>query len=220
VILEARGISKEYDRGGVPFFAAEDVSLSIGEGEFACVVGRSGSGKSTLLNILAGLLAPTSGTVSLEGREYDDLSDDELSELRNTRLGYIMQGHSVLPNFTVLQNVILPHVFFKRGGDPADRALSLLERTGIRPLADRYPSSLSGGELRRVSIARALIMSPGLLIADEPTGDLDEETASEIMKLFSAVARKGTAVLMVTHDPDAASCADRLYTMKAGKLSA
>jgi putative ABC transport system ATP-binding protein len=219
MILEARGVSKEYERGGFPFLAVDDVSLSIGEGELVCIVGRSGSGKSTLLNILAGLLPPTSGSVRFEGQEYGKLSDGELSRLRNTKLGYIMQGHSVLPNFTVLQNVILPHIFFKRGGDPADKALSLLEQVGLRPLAPQYPSSLSGGELRRVSIARALLMSPKLLIADEPTGDLDEETASDVMKLFSTIAKQGTAVLMVTHDSDAAKCADRLHSMKSGSFS-
>jgi putative ABC transport system ATP-binding protein len=130
-----------------------------------------------------------------------------------------MQGHSVLPNFTVLQNVILPHTFFKRDDDPSDKAFSLLEQVGLRPLAFQYPSSLSGGELRRVSIARALLTSPKLLIADEPTGDLDEETASEIMELFSAIVKKGTALLMVTHDLDAANYANRLYTMKSGSFS-
>ena len=173
-----------------------------------------------MLNILAGLLTPTSGDVRFEGLEYGKLSDGELSKLRNARMGYIMQGHNVLSNFTVLQNVLLPHGFFKRGDDPTDRAFFLLEQVGLRPLAFQYPSSLSGGELRRVSVARALLMSPKLLIADEPTGDLDEETASEIVKLFSAIVKKGTALLMATHDKEAALYADRLYTMKSGRLSA
>ncbi|MDR3354059.1 MAG: ABC transporter ATP-binding protein [Synergistaceae bacterium] len=219
MILEAREIKKQYHRDNILFSAVNDVSLSIGEGEFVCIVGRSGSGKSTLLNILAGLLTPTSGSVSFEGREYGGMNDGELSRLRNTRLGYIMQGHNVLSNFTVLQNVLLPHIFFKRDDDPTDRALSLLEQVGLRPLASQYPSSLSGGELHRVSIARALLMSPGLLIADEPTGDLDEETVSEIMGLFAGIVSKGTAVLMVTHNSDAASYADRMYTMQSGRLS-
>jgi putative ABC transport system ATP-binding protein len=219
MILEAHEIKKRYYRGDIPFFAVGGVSLLIGEGEFVCIAGRSGSGKSTLLNILAGLLTPTSGSVVFEGKGYDKLNDDELSKLRNTRIGYIMQGHNVLSNFTVLQNVLLPHVFFKRGDDPTERALSLLEQVGLRPLASQYPSSLSGGELHRVSIARALLMSPGLLIADEPTGDLDEETVSEIIELFAAIVKDGTAVLMVTHNSDAANYADRLYTMKSGKFS-
>ncbi|MDR2178993.1 MAG: ABC transporter ATP-binding protein [Synergistaceae bacterium] len=218
MILEAREVKKRYYRDGLPFYAVDGASLSIGAGEFVCIVGRSGSGKSTFLNILAGLLTPTSGSVGFEGQEYAQLSDGELSRLRNTRLGYIMQGHNVLSNFTVLQNVILPHVFFKRDDDPADRALSLLEQVGLRPLASQYPSSLSGGELHRVSIARALFMSPKLLIADEPTGDLDEETVAEIIELFAAIVKNGTSVLMVTHNSDAANYADRIYTMKSGKL--
>ena len=219
MILEACGVKKEYRRGGKPFLALDDISLSIGEGDFICVTGRSGSGKSTMLNILAGLLTPTSGSVHFEGREYGSLNDRELSEIRSGPLGYIMQGNGVLPNFTVLQNTLLPHVLAGRGGDIIETAMLLLEKVGLAPLAAQYPSCLSGGELRRVSIARALLSSPRLLIADEPTSDLDEETASEIMELFSAITEKGTAVLMVTHDTDAANYTNRLYTMKAGKLS-
>jgi putative ABC transport system ATP-binding protein len=218
MILDARGLSKEYKRGGVPFPAVDNVSLSIDGGEFVCIVGRSGSGKSTLLNMLAGLLTPDSGDIVFDGRPYGDMDDDAISLLRNTRLGYIMQGYSVLPNFTVLQNVIIPHLLFKRGGNPTPRALELLDTVGIRGLSAQYPAQLSGGELRRVSIARALLSSPELLLADEPTGDLDEETAAEITRLFASVAAEGTAVLMVTHDSDAAACADRRFVMRSGIL--
>ncbi|MDR1616106.1 MAG: ABC transporter ATP-binding protein [Syntrophomonadaceae bacterium] len=218
MILEAREIKKEYQQDDSSFFAVDGVSLTIDEGEFICVAGRSGSGKSTLLNILAGLLTPASGSIVFEGREYSGMNDGELSELRRTRLGYIMQGHGVLPNFTVLQNVILPYVLPKHDDSLIEKALSILEQVGIRPLASRYPSGLSGGELRRVTIARALLMSPRLLIADEPTGDLDEETASEIMRLFAAIVKNGAAILMVTHDTDAINYADRVYTMKAGRF--
>jgi putative ABC transport system ATP-binding protein len=219
MILEARGVKKEYLRAGNPFWALDDVSLSVDEGEFICIVGRSGSGKSTLLNILAGLLTPTSGSVCFEGREYGNMSDRELSEMRSARLGYIMQGHGVLPNFTVLQNTLIPHVLTGRGGgDAAETAMSLLEQVGLAPLAAQYPSSLSGGELRRVSIARALLSSPVLLIADEPTGDLDEETAEEIMRIFDSIAKKGTAVLMVTHDMNFAAFGTRSYRMASGQL--
>ncbi|MDR0424992.1 MAG: ABC transporter ATP-binding protein [Clostridiales Family XIII bacterium] len=218
MIIEAQGIKKAYQHEDRLFMAVDDVSLSIGEGEFVCIEGRSGSGKSTLLNIMAGLLAPTAGSVAFEGREYGGMDDSGLSELRRTRLGYIMQGYGVLPNFTVLQNVLLPYVLSGRGGGLAESALAILEQAGIRQLAQRYPSGLSGGELRRVAIARALLMSPRLLIADEPTGDLDEETASGIMGLFAAAAKNGTAILMVTHDKDAAGYADRIHTMKAGRL--
>jgi putative ABC transport system ATP-binding protein len=221
MLLEARNIVKQYYRNLARFFAVNDVSLSIGEGEFVCVSGRSGSGKSTLINILAGLLSPTSGSVIFDGLELERLNDDELSLLRNTRIGYIMQGHSVLQNFTALQNVMLPRAFHGSGGDQytMERAISLLEQTGIRHLASQYPRSLSGGELRRVSIARALLPSPGLLLADEPTADLDEETAGEITRLFKSISEAGTAILMVTHDSEAATHCDRRYVMASGKIS-
>ncbi|MDR1650246.1 MAG: ABC transporter ATP-binding protein [Synergistaceae bacterium] len=219
MIIEALCLKKKYFRDENSFMAVDGASLSVGEGEFVCVTGRSGSGKTTLLNMLAGLLPPDSGSVTFEGREYGGMNDDELSELRNTRLGYIMQGPGVLANFTVTQNVILPHVISGREGDPTDRAMSLLEQTGIRGLAAQYPSSLSGGELRRVAVARALLMSPKLLIADEPTGDLDEETTRGIMDLFSSIAKEGTAILMVTHDAETARRCDRRYDMKAGRIT-
>ncbi|MDR0357173.1 MAG: ABC transporter ATP-binding protein [Clostridiales Family XIII bacterium] len=218
MMLEALEISKEYKRGDRPFFAVDGVSLSIDKGEFICIVGRSGSGKTTLLNMLTGLLTPDSGKIAFDGVAYDRLGDDELSLLRNTRLGYIMQGRGVLRNFTVLQNTILPRALFKRAEDPEAKAISLLDRVGIRHLADQLPARLSGGELRRVSIARALLSTPDLLIADEPTGDLDEETAAEILSLFRSVAEEGTGVLMVTHDLDATSLADRTLVMQSGRL--
>jgi len=175
MILKAHNIVKEYTQGGKAFRAVNDVSLEIGEGEFVCVVGRSGSGKSTLFNILAGLLTPTSGKIYFEGKDYEILGDDERSLLRNTKLGYIMQGQSVLSNLTVLQNAMLPFALFKRDGDPYEKVLALLDRVGLLHLALQYPAGLSGGEMRRVSIVRALLTSPKLFIADEPTGDLDEQ---------------------------------------------
>jgi putative ABC transport system ATP-binding protein len=206
-------------RGDAPFLAVDDASISVERGEFVCIVGRSGSGKSTLLNMLAGLLTPDAGGVAFDGLAYDGMNDDAMSFLRNTRLGYIMQGYSALPNFTALQNVMVPSSLFKRDGDCSRRALELLELVGIRELASQYPSRLSGGELRRVSIARALLASPDLLLADEPTGDLDEETAADVVRLFADVAREGTAVLMVTHDAEAAGRADRRLTMRSGRLT-
>lgn len=219
MILEARNVVKEYQRGGRPFRAVDGVSLDIEKGEFVSVSGRSGSGKSTLLNILAGLLPPTAGTVRFGGKSYADLGDRERSVLRGTKLGYIMQGQSVLPNLTVLQNVLLPLTLFRRGAVSDPKALELLGRAGLLPLASQYPAGLSGGEMRRVSIVRALLASPELLIADEPTGDLDQATAKGIMEMFRSAAEKGTAVLMVTHDEGAARCAGRSFFMEDGKLT-
>jgi putative ABC transport system ATP-binding protein len=218
VILQAWGIKKEYRRGNNTFLAVDDVSLAIAEGEMVCIAGPSGSGKSTLLNILAGLLSPSAGRISFAGQCYDSLGDEELCRLRASSLGYIMQGRSVLPNFTVLENVILPRSFFKHEDQTDAKAFPLLERLGISHLAAQYPSSLSGGELRRVSIARALLISPRLLIADEPTGDLDEENSAGIMRLLASIAQNGAAVLLASHDLSANACCHRTYGMKAGRL--
>ncbi|MDR0350370.1 MAG: ABC transporter ATP-binding protein [Coriobacteriales bacterium] len=219
MILEAQKLCKVYQQDSRALSAVDDASLSIAEGEFVCVAGRSGSGKSTLLNILTGLLTPTSGTVIFEGQNYAAMDDEALSRLRRTRLGYIMQGVSVLPNFTVLQNLILPYALPRYDDSLVENARLTLEQTGIAHLASQYPSNLSGGELRRVAIARTLLMSPRLLVADEPTGDLDEETAAEVMRLFGSIVADGTAILMVTHDTEAIGCASRVLTMKAGRLS-
>jgi putative ABC transport system ATP-binding protein len=219
VMFEAIGLKKEYERNNVPFLAVNDVSIHIGKGEFVCVTGRSGSGKSTLLNILAGMSPPTSGEIIFQGRKYSSLTDKGLSALRGAKIGYIMQGMCVLSNFTVLQNVTLPHFFNKCHSNPEGRARFLLEQVEIPHLAQQYPPSLSGGEIRRVSIARALFNSPELLIADEPTSDLDEETTVGIMRLFESVLDTGTSVLMVTHDSSAASFGSRRCVMHSGVLN-
>jgi putative ABC transport system ATP-binding protein len=218
MMLEAI-VKKEYERGGAPFIAVDDVSINIGKGEFICVTGRSGSGKSTLLNILAGMMPPTSGEIVFQGRKYSSLTDRELSALRGGKIGYIMQGVCVFSNFTVLQNVSMPHFFNKFHSDPEGRARFLLDQVGIEHLAQRHPPSLSGGEVRRVAIARALFNSPELLIADEPTSDLDEETTSGIMRVFKSIVGQGTSVLMVTHDSLSASFGSRRYAMNSGVLT-
>jgi ABC-type lipoprotein export system ATPase subunit len=183
------------------------------------IIGRSGSGKSTLLNLIAGLLNPTSGSVEMDGRIISTLNDAEVSLYRNSKIGYVSQGQTILSNLTVLDNVRLPFYFFKRDGDATEKALLLLEQVGILHLAGSYPKQLSGGELRRVSIARALINDPGLLIADEPTSDLDAQTTGEIMQLFRLISQKGTAVLMVTHELDTVSYGKRTFVMVSGVLT-
>lgn len=222
MLLELRNVKKEYlrEREKTPFAAVDDANLSVGEGERICVTGRSGSGKSTLLNMVAGLLQPTSGEICFEGRELSGLGDEELSFLRNSRIGYIPQGRGILANFSVLDNVRLPFYLYRRQGNPTERARRLLEQVGMLHLADSYPAELSGGELRRVGIARGLVMEPALLIADEPTGDLDPETTEEILKLFVRVSRdNGVAVLLVTHDESVVRGGGRHFVMNAGKLT-
>jgi putative ABC transport system ATP-binding protein len=217
-LLELNELTKEYKRGGRAFYAVDRVSLDVEPGDFISITGRSGSGKSTLLNMSAGLLRPTAGAVLFEGRDIHRIDDKEISFLRNEKIGYAPQGQSLLANFTVLDNVLVPWFLWKREGDAEGRAFILLEKVGISHLAASYPRELSGGEMRRAAIARALVNEPRILIADEPTSDLDAQTTAEIMALFDRIAREGTAVLIVTHELDAPRYGGKTYSMDAGKL--
>ncbi len=217
--LTATNLTKEYKLGESVFTAVKGADLTVNSGEFVCITGRSGSGKSTLLNMIAGLLSPTAGKVTLDGKEIWKQNDAQASLARNARIGYISQGYSLLSGLDVLDNVRLPYYLHKRQVGAAEKALGLLEQVGIAHLKKAYPATLSGGEARRVSIARALVNSPQIVIADEPTGDLDWQTTQEIMRLFRQIAENGTAVLVVTHETDTASFGSRFYTMEAGFLS-
>lgn len=291
-LLELVDLTRQFVRRGTPFDAVSHVDLTIDAGEFVAIVGRSGNGKSTLINMVAGLVRPSSGTVHVDGREVTELSDKELSLLRNRTIGFVTQSQTLLGNLTVLDNVILPATMlpdalpfmeaentddaaaqkqnntaetvpgieseadndsasdenstesstepdpfmpdviapitgtdqslYSALGQPdvlTERAKHLLTQLGVADLADSYPRELSGGEMRRVSIARALMNQPKLLIADEPTGDLDQESTDIVMQLLRSQADNGTAILMVTHDPDALEYADKVYRMDAGVLS-
>jgi putative ABC transport system ATP-binding protein len=198
----------------------DGATLSLDSGEFAVIKGHSGSGKSTLLGIIAGVIALDGGAVTFAGQDTAALSDSALSRLRNDKIGYIPQGHTVLANLTVIENVCLPHYIGARRDNPTPRALELLGRLGILPLARQYPSELSGGELRRLSIARSLLNAPELIIADEPVSDLDAEKAAEVWQLFAEAARGGTAVLAVTHsDSGLEGIGYRHFTMENGLLT-
>jgi putative ABC transport system ATP-binding protein len=217
VILQANGVTKVYRRGQREFAAVDGVTLEVGPGRLTAITGRSGSGKTTLVSMLAGLITPTSGHVTVDGRKYTAMSDAELSAQRASVVGYIMQGPSLLAHLTVLENVVLPLSLFAHRSPSTDEAMSVLERVGIAELADQRPSTLSGGEMRRATIARAVLGSPQVLIADEPTGDLDPLTAREITGILAQVAREGVGVLVVTHDPDVAEQADRHLVMESGR---
>lgn len=216
--LELRNAGKEYIRGGRVFSAVKNVNLSVTSGEFVGIIGRSGSGKSTLLNLTAGLLIPTAGEILINGKDISKLSDKEASLLRNSIIGYVPLGQSLLSNLSVLDNIRLPFYLTKREGNPDEKALKLLSRFRIKHLADSSPSSLSGGEMRRTAIARALINSPEILLADEPTSDLDAENSAEIAELFREISNNGTSVIMVTHEPDTIKNVDRVCKMEAGSL--
>ena len=216
--LEIKGLGKEFQQGDRGIWAVKNISLTVPDGTFLSIVGRSGSGKSTLLNLIAGLLEPTEGDILLDEKSIVNLSDEQASLLRNTQIGYIMQGRSTLKNLNVLDNVRLPFYLFPREGDITQRAEQILEQVGIGHLKQAYPAQLSGGELRRVAIARALINAPKLLLADEPTSDLDAENTEEIMKLFREIANQGTTVIMVTHELDTLRYGDEIYRMESGSI--
>lgn len=219
MVLTIKNLTKEYMRGNTAFYAVDNVNLSIDKSEFVSIIGRSGSGKSTLLNMIAGLIKPTSGSISVDGQDILALNDKSISLYRNSKIGYVPQGNTALGNLTVLDNVRLPFYLCKREGNSTSKALILLEQLGISHLAKMFPKHLSGGELRRVFIARALINDPVMLIADEPTSDLDAETTIEIMELFSQIAKKGTSILLVTHELDTIKYGDSVYVMEKGKLT-
>ena len=212
MLLQTKGLVKEYKRGNTSFPAVNGVDLSVSSEDFVSIVGRSGSGKSTLLNLIA-------GSILVEGVDISSLNDEKVSLYRNSKIGYVPQGQSVLSNLTVLDNVRLPFYLFKREGDATEKALSLLDQVGLADLAQASPRELSGGELRRVSIARALINDPALLMADEPTSDLDAQTTAEIMELFRRISQNGTAILMVTHELETVGYGNRVLTMDAGTLT-
>ena len=230
--LRAENISRKFPRktGEANFFyAVNPTDLTLDPGTLTVIMGRSGSGKTTLLNMLAGLLAPSEGKVLLENpavegggngdtKDLYSLPDGELSILRNRHIGVVPQGHTGLDSLTVLENVKLPYALYHRDDGADARARELLEKMDIVHLAEVYPSELSGGEVRRLAIARALIMEPAVLLADEPTGDLDDENTEIVLKLFREIADRGTAVLLVTHESGAKRYADRVFRMDAGRL--
>ncbi|MDR1612375.1 MAG: ABC transporter ATP-binding protein [Planctomycetota bacterium] len=217
-VLDVRGLCKEYVRGGVPFRAVDSANLRVEPGEMVGIVGRSGSGKTTFFNMVAGLLTPSAGSVSVAGTDILALSDAERSELRNRRIGYVPQGQSLLANLTVLDNVRLPHYFAARDDNVAGRVFYLLGELGIAHLAETCPPQLSGGEMRRAAIARAMMNRPELLLADEPTGDLDAGNARAAMDAFAALAASGVAVVFSAHGDDAARRADRVVEMERGAM--
>ena len=220
--LKAIGVSRRYFRQGKGknfFYAVEKTDLTLASGMLTEITGRSGSGKSTLLNMLAGLLEPTEGQVLLDGADLYAMDDRERSRLRNTSIGVIPQGQTGLHSLTVLENVKLPSILYAKESCSDERAEELLDRVGIAGLKDVYPNELSGGEMRRLAIARALVMDPGVILADEPTGDLDDENTRSVLKLLRACADGGKAVLLVTHESEAAAYADAVYRMNDGVLS-
>ena len=223
MIIEATGLTKEFARarGGKRLFTAvHPLDIGLEERLLTVVSGHSGSGKSTLANMLAGILTPTAGHVRLDGTDLYSLRDEELSRLRNERIGLVPQGHTALRALTVLDNVLLPSILYTKDEAPADRARELLVAVGLGDLTDAAPTELSGGELRRMAIARALLMDPAIVIADEPTAGLDSANATTVLTLLRDAADRGTAVLVVSHEAEAQRFADHSYVMEDGHLRA
>ena len=219
--LRAEKISQDFLRYSAKdgyFIAVQETDLRLAAGTLTVVTGRSGSGKSTLLHILGGLMKPVTGRVLVDDVDLYAMGEDERTRLRSRCIGIVPQRLMSLAALTVRENILLPALLAGKAEKFAPRADELMEHLGIRKLASVAPSELSGGELRRVTIARALVMQPGILLADEPTGDLDEENTQSVLRLLRETADAGTAVLLVTHESEARNYADTCYTMTVGKL--
>ena len=217
-IIKTENLSKSFKRGSNTIFAVKNVNFTLEEGDFVNIIGRSGSGKSTFLNLLSGLLKPTEGKIFAKGKNISDFSDREISKYRNEVIGFVPQSLGTLPNLNVLENVSLPYYLFKRDDSAYEKAAMLLDEMGILHLKDDFPKNLSGGELKRVLIARSMINSPELLILDEPTSDLDKNTTMEIMDLLKKINSKGTALIIVTHELDILKYGNTLCQMEDGSL--
>ena len=218
-LINVNNLSKSFKRGERDFFAIDNVSFDVKEKDFINIIGKSGSGKTTLLTLLSAIIEPTSGDILVEGKNLSDMDDEEKSGYRNEFIGYVPQSLGTLPTLNVLDNVRLPYFFKKREGDGIERARMLLDMCGILDLENDFCKNLSGGELKRVLIARALMNEPKILIADEPTSDLDSKTTIEIMNMLKEINEKGTTIIIVTHDNDLLKYGSRLLEMTDGKLN-
>lgn len=215
-----KNISKRYKTGDIETVALDSISLNIERGEFVAIMGPSGSGKSTLMHILGALDKPTEGEYTLDGQTVNGLSEDELSDIRNRKIGFIFQAFNLLPRLSAIKNVMLPMVY---AGIPKEEreltALKYLKMVGLENRVQHKSNQLSGGQQQRVAIARGLVMNPSILLADEPTGNIATQQAEEIMAIFKKLNQEGNTVVMITHEPDIANHAKRIIHIKDGKLS-
>lgn len=221
-IIDGRNLVKVYRMGEIEVRALDGASIQVQEGEFVAIMGPSGSGKSTLMNVLGCLMSPTSGEYFLDGEDVSDMDKVELAGIRNRKLGFIFQSYNLLARTPALQNVILP-LFYNRTSPLTDeeqqeKAIQMLEAVGLSDRVYHEPQELSGGQQQRVSIARALVNDPVMVLADEPTGNLDSKSGAEIMDLLVDLHKKGVTIVMVTHDPEIAAYTDRTIHLKDGKV--
>ena len=219
VLISAKNLTKKYGEAPNETVALENVSVEIKNGEFTAIIGPSGSGKSTLMHILGCLDKPTEGVYFFRGREVSKLSDNSLAEIRNKQIGFVFQFFNLLPRTSALKNAELPLLY--AGVDKEERhkkALKILSSLGLSQRVNSTPGQLSGGEQQRVAIARALINNPSVIFADEPTGNVDTKTSREIMKIFQSLNKKGNTIIVITHDPEVATYASRIITVRDGKV--
>ena len=218
-LIELKDVYKIYHMGDEDVHALDGVSLTIDKGEFVAIVGQSGSGKSTAMNIIGCLDVPTSGTYHLGGVDVSTMDDDQQAEIRNKMLGFIFQQYNLIPKLTVLENVELPLLYAGVGAEERkERAVAALGRVGLADKQKNLPSQLSGGQQQRVSIARALAGNPSVILADEPTGALDTKAGNQIMEIFRRLSDEGMTIIMITHEPSIAACADKTYRILDGEL--
>ncbi len=218
-VIEIDSVTKVYQMGKQTVHALRGVSLDIHKNEYVALMGPSGSGKSTLMNMLGCLDTPTSGTYILNGQNVSTLVDDELAEIRNKEIGFVFQTFNLIPRLSSLENVALPLVYAgMRKSDRLEKAYQVLKSVGLGDRVDHKPNELSGGQRQRVAVARALVNDPSIILADEPTGNLDSKTSIEIMGLFEQIHNQGNTVILVTHEPDIAEYSHRVIRLKDGEL--
>jgi putative ABC transport system ATP-binding protein len=217
-MLEVKNVSKIYGEGEAKVVALDNVSLEVNHGDYIAVMGPSGSGKSTLLNIIGGLDRISGGEVLLDGTRIDDIDENSFVEIRRGKIAYVFQQYHLLPSLTAIENVMLPMTFCGANGESHEKAQEILKTVGLEKRAGHKPAQLSGGEQQRVAIARAVVNNPTLILADEPTGNMDQNTGADILALFEGLNRKGQAIIMVTHSPEVAGHARETVFLKDGHI--
>ncbi len=217
-MLEVKNASKVYGEGEARVVALNNVSLRVNRGDYIAIMGPSGSGKSTLLNIIGGLDRISGGEVLLDGKRIDNLDENSLVEVRRRKIAYVFQQYHLLPSLTAVENVFMPLLFGGAKGETLGKALAILKMVGLEKRAVHKPNQLSGGEQQRVAIARAIINNPSLILADEPTGNMDQKTGTDILDIFDKLNREGRGIIMVTHSPEVARHAREIVFLEDGKI--
>lgn len=219
-ILQVKNISKVYQMDGVSISALQDISLEIKKGEFVALVGPSGSGKSTLMHLIGALDTPTSGKILIDGKDISNLSETELAQIRNQKIGFVFQQFNLLPRISAVHNVEIPLIYAGMSDNQKrrEKSMAILKKLGLGDRLENHPNQLSGGQQQRVAIARALINNPSIILADEPTGNIDSKTGTQIMQIFKKLHQEGNTIIMVTHEKSLAKQAERQIYLKDGQM--